>query len=57
MNHKDIGNEDSSRGNVYFDRGKASAQYQKRKKYFFGLSVTDYHRVDHQLTEEDIIFF
>ena len=34
MNHKDIGNEDSGRGNVYFDRGKASDQYQKRQKYF-----------------------
>ena len=34
MNHEDIGNEDSGRGNVYFDRGKASAQYQKRQKYF-----------------------
>ena len=34
MNNKDIGNEDAGRGNIYFDRGKASAQCQKRKKYF-----------------------
>ena len=35
MNHKDIGNEDDERGNVYFYIGKASAQCQKRRKYFW----------------------
>ena len=34
MNHKDIGNEDAGRGNVYFDKGKVSAQCHKRQKYF-----------------------
>ena len=34
MNHKYIGNEDAGRGNVYFDRRKASSQCQKRQKYF-----------------------
>ena len=57
MNHKDIGNEDDGRGNVYFDSGKASAQYQKRQKYFFGLSVSENRRFDHQLTEEEMIFY
>ena len=56
MNHKDIGNDDAGRSNVYFDRGKASAQCQKRQKYVFGLSVPNNHRVDHKLTEEEIIF-
>ena len=32
MDHKYIGNEDSGRGNVYFDRGKASSQCEKRQK-------------------------
>ena len=56
INHKYIGNEDASRGNVYFDIGKASSQCQKRQKYFFGLSVPDDRRVGHKLTEEEIIF-
>ena len=55
MNHNCIVNEDSGRGNVYFDRGKASSQCQKRQKYFLGLYIPYYHRVDHQLTEEEII--
>ena len=35
MNCKYIGNDDAGRGNVYFDRGKASSQRQKRQKYFW----------------------
>ena len=34
MNHKYIGNEYDGRGNVYFDKGKASTQCQRRQKYF-----------------------
>ena len=56
INHMYIGNEYAGRGNVYFDRGKASSQCQNRQKYFVGLSVTDDRRVDHKLTEEEIIF-
>ena len=56
MNHKYIVNEDADRGNVYFDRGKASSQCQKRQKYFL-LSVPDDRRVYYQLTEEDIILY
>ena len=56
INYKDIGNEDTGRGNVYFDIGKSSSQYQKRQKYFLGLYVLDDRIVDHKLTEEEIIF-
>ena len=56
MNHTYIGNDDAGRGNVYFYRGKASSQFQKRQKEIFGLYVTDDRRVGHQLLEEDIIF-
>ena len=55
MNHKDIGNEDSGRGNIYFDRWKVSDQCQKKQTYSFVLSVTDDRRGDHQLTQEEII--
>ena len=55
MNHKYIGNEDAGRGNVYFGIGKASYQCQTRH-IVLGLYVTDDRRVDHQLTEEEIIF-
>ena len=51
MNHKYIGNEDAGRVNVYFYRGKASHQCQKRQKEFFGLYVSYDRRVKHQLTE------
>ena len=34
MSHKDIGNEDAGRVNVYFYRGKASDQFQKMQKDF-----------------------
>ena len=34
INHKYVVNEDASRGNVYFERGKASYQCHKRQKYF-----------------------
>ena len=57
MNHKGVVNEGCGRGNVYIDKGKASDQCQKRQICFFGLSVPYDHRVDHQLTEEDIIFW
>ena len=53
MNHKYIGNEDAGSGNVYFDRGKDSFKCQKR--HIFLLSIPDGRRVDHQLTEEEII--
>ena len=36
MNNKDVGNENAGRGNVYFERGKASAQFQKSQKGFLG---------------------
>ena len=36
INHKYIVNEAAGGGNVYFDRGKASPQYQKSQKYFLG---------------------
>ena len=36
MNHKYIENEDAGGVNVYFDRGKASSQCQKRRKDFLG---------------------
>ena len=49
-NQEYIVNEDDGRGNIYFDRGKASPQCHNRQKYFFGLYVPDDRRVDHQLT-------